>query len=196
MNQSALILPVLALLSGCVPARLQPASDLPVMAWDHRPDAAEWTRATLAAVAKQDAVLAARVPEDISQWCPAYERSGLDDRRAFWAGLVSTVGRYESRWNPSIMGGGGRYVGVMQISLRSAGNYGCAATTPAALKDGAANLSYAVNMMSHQVARDGLVAGDQGNRGIGRDWMPFRQAAKRQEMADWTSKQAYCRAKG
>lgn len=187
-------------LSACAPAKLPslptltdilPSSAPPAMRWDHRPEAAEWTARSLAAIAEHDDVLASRVPADISGWCPAYENNDVKDRRAFWAGLLSAVAKYESSWNPAASGGGGRYIGVMQISPKSAKNFGCAATSVAGLKDGAANLECAVEMLAHQVARDGVVAG-KGNRGIGRDWMPLRKSDKRGAMAAWTSGQSYC----
>jgi hypothetical protein len=31
-----------------------------------------------------------------------------------------------------------------------------------------------------------------GNRGLGRDWAPFRKASKRADIAAWTSAQSYC----
>lgn len=184
-------------LAACVPAKvsdlkaLLPSAAPPAMRWDHRPEAAEWTSRSLAAVAARDEVLAGRVPGDIDGWCPGYAENALEDRRAFWVGLLSAVAKYESSWNPAASGGGGRYIGVMQISPKSARNYGCAATSAGALKDGAANLECAVKMVSHHVAKDGVVAG-KGNRGIGRDWMPLRKGDKRGEMAAWTSAQAYC----
>ena len=168
-----------------------PSTALPAMRWDHRPEAAEWTSRALVAVAARDDVLASKVPADIETWCPRYKSARLPDRRAFWAGLLSAVAKYESSWNPNAAGGGGRYVGIMQISPRSASNYGCAATSSKALKNGGANLECAVKMLAQQVGRDGVVAG-KGNRGIGRDWMPLRKSSQRTEMAAWTSKQAYC----
>jgi len=184
-------------LSACVPAKvtdlkaLMPSFAPPAMRWDHRPEAAEWTTRSLAAVAAKDAVLAAKVPADIQAWCPGYEENSLAERRAFWVALMSAVAKYESTWNPAASGAGGRYIGLMQISPRSARNYGCSATKAATLKDGAANLECAVEMISYHVARDGQVAG-KGNRGIGRDWMPLRKGDKRREMAAWTSAQSYC----
>lgn len=184
-------------LSACVHVPLplpnfgaEPAA-LPATRWDHRPEAADWTRSSLAAVASHDSVLAARVPDDIGSWCPGYAKNDLPDRRAFWVGLISAVAKYESSWNPTASGGKGRYIGLMQISPKSAKNYGCSATSSAGLKDGAANLECAVEMVAHHVARDGLVAG-KGNRGIGRDWMPLRKSSKRGEMAAWTAAQSYC----
>ena len=185
-----------ATLTACGPlvpqkSKPNPATMRPTMGWDHRPEAAAWTRHGLAAVARHDAVLAGAVPTDVEGWCPGYAENSLAERRAFWLGLMSAVAKHESSWNPAAVGGGGRYIGLMQISPRSAKNYGCTATTASALKDGAANLDCAVELVAYHLARDGQVAGT-GNRGIGRDWMPLRKAQKRAEMAAWTSAQSYC----
>ncbi|MDZ4095384.1 MAG: transglycosylase SLT domain-containing protein [Paracoccaceae bacterium] len=190
----------LAFIAAC--AQLPPAGpaaisastsgrDLPRMGWDHRPEASDWTRTTLAAVADRDSALATLVPTDIALWCPGYARAGLQDRRAFWVGLLSAVAKHESRWNPKAAGGGGRYVGLMQISPATARNFGCEADSAGKLTDGAANLSCAVEIAAQQVGRDNAVAG-QGRLGLGRDWMPFRKAATRTEMAAWTRVQSYC----
>lgn len=192
-----LVLIAALFLAACVPAKIAdltaalPGIPLPATRWDHRPDAAEWTRRSLAAVASKDAALASQVPDDIQSWCPNYEANSLAERRAFWVGLLSAVAKYESSWNPTASGGGGSYIGVMQISPKTARHYDCTATSAKALKDGAANLECAVEMVAQNVARDGVVAG-KGNRGIGRDWMPFRKRDKRSEMAAWTSAQSYC----
>lgn len=181
-------------LAGCTTEAAQlvsRAAEPPPMRWDHRPEAAEWTANTLMAVAQEDEVLADRVPADIDNWCPAYSDAPLPQRRAFWAGLISAVGKYESSHNPAAVGGGGKYIGIMQISPRSARNYGCEATSASALKNGTANLDCAVEMMAYHVQRDGMAVGG-GNRGIGRDWMPFRKSNTRAEMRNWISQQIYC----
>ena len=165
----------------------------PPMQWDHHPEGAEWTESTLVAVSTKDQELSERVPADIETWCPGYSDATVDERRAFWTGLLSAVAKYESTWNENASGGGGRWIGLMQISPRSAANYGCEATSAGALKDGEANLECAVEIMSTQVAKDGMVAGG-GNRGIGRDWAPLRSSEKRLAMAAWTRAQPYCKA--
>jgi hypothetical protein len=136
--------------------------ELPPMRWDHRPEADDWTRAALLAVTAEDTALATRVPADIAAWCPGYETASLPDRRAFWVGLMSALAKHESTWNPAAAGGGGRWIGLLQISPQTARGHGCEASSPAALKD------------------------------VGRDWAPFRKAAKRSEMAAWISQQPYC----
>ncbi|MFN6978741.1 MAG: transglycosylase SLT domain-containing protein [Gemmobacter sp.] len=166
-------------------------ADRPAMRWDHRPEAAVWTVSTMTKAAEHDAALASLVPEDIDTWCPGYRKAGMDDRRAFWVGILSALAKHESTWNPTASGGGGLWIGLTQIDPRSARWFGCEATTAAQLKDGAANLACALRIASVQVPKDNMVAGD-GRRGLGRDWAPFRSAAKRAEMAAWTRSQDYC----
>ena len=181
-------------LAGCIPATeasLSTSNARPPMGWDARPEAPEWTARSLLAVARQDSKLTDVVPEDIAVWCPGYENASEQDRRAFWAGLMSAVARYESSWNPKASGGGGRYIGVMQISPRSAANHGCTADTGGELKDGAANLECAAQMIAASVVSDRKVAGN-GREGAGREWMPFRSAEKRAAMSAWTRAQPYC----
>lgn len=185
------------ILAGCANVTLPAMASLvvphrPAMGWDARPEAAAWTEASLMAVARQDAVLAGVVPADVGQWCPGYAEAALADRRAFWAGLLSAVAEHESSWNPGAVGGGGRWIGLMQISPATAQNNGCDATSAAALKDGAANLQCAVLIVAAQVARDGEVSGAGGTRGIGRDWAPLRSSAKRSGLQNWTAAQDYC----
>lgn len=162
------------------------------LGWERRSGNKEWTIDALEAVTEKDALLAKRVPADINQWCPAYKTASIEQRRAFWVGLMHAVAKHESTWNAKAVGGGGRYHGLMQISPATARAYGCDAKSGAALKDGGENLACAVQIFSRNVARDGLVAGN-GTRGIGRDWGPFRKSKKRAEMAAVTSAQPWCK---
>ena len=186
------------LLSACAPFQLPdfaaylPGGAMPVMGWDARPEAAVWTTRALTAVATRDAQLASQVPADIATFCPGYKSATMGNRRAFWVGLMSATAKLESSFNPKAAGGGGRYIGLMQISPRTAQTAGCEARTTSALKDGAANLECAVHIFAPHVAADGLVAG-KGNRGVARDWGPFGHASKRAEIAAWTAAQPYCK---
>jgi len=166
---------------------------LPTMRWDHLPQATNWTVATLKAVEEHGSGLVTTVPKDIAQWCPGYENASDAERAAFWAGLFSTLAKYESTWNPKASGGGGLWIGLTQIDPRTARGYDCNAKTKAELKNGAANLSCAVRIASYQVARDDVLISEDGSwRGVARDWAPFRSAAKRADMAAWTRSQDYC----
>lgn len=197
MNRNLALAALLAIpLAGCMAnPELSMADFQPTMRWDHRNEATDWTGRTLMAVAEEDAQLANLVPADIGTWCPGYPQASLIERRAFWVAMLSTLAKHESTWNPRASGGGGRWIGLTQIAPSTARQYGCTARNTAALKDGAANLECAVEIMSENVANDGMVAGDRGTRGMGRDWAPFRKASKRADMAAWVRDQSYCRAR-
>lgn len=188
---------LLLLPSACVQAT-QPevgqAAFLPVMRWDHRPEAEEWTAATLAALRAEGAVLASTVPADVDQFCPKYAEATLPERRAFWAGLLSALAKHESTWNPRAKGGGGQWIGLMQIAPKTARAYGCELPDGKGLTDGSANLACAVKIAAAQVGRDGAIVTDgAGWRGIARDWAPMRVGAKRADIAEWTRGQPYCK---
>ena len=181
----------LALVSAPVAANTKKILPLPVMRWDHAPQGSEWTKEALLQVADHDGELTSTVPGDIEVYCPGYAAASKDERRAFWVGLLSATAKYESGFNQAAVGGKGRYVGLMQISLPTARHYACDATSATGLKDGAANLSCAVDIVAPHVAADGMVAGN-GNRGIARDWGPWQSAKNRAAMATWTRAQDYC----
>lgn len=171
-----------------------PAAAPPAMRWDHRPEAATWTQATMTALETHGAALSQMEPEDIETWCPSYRAASAADRRAFWSGLLSALAKHESTWKPAAVGGGGQWFGLVQISPATARGYGCNARSGEALKDGPANLACAVRILAQTVPRDGVVAA--GGRGVAADWGPFKSASKRSDMAGWTSAQSYCRADG
>ncbi|WBU57557.1 lytic transglycosylase domain-containing protein [Paracoccus sediminicola] len=171
-------------------AKLPGTKPLPAMRWDGKHNSAEWTEATLAALDAEGAVLMSRVPSDIVEYCPAYASQSPENRRAFWAGLLSALARHESSHNPKAKGAGGRYLGLMQISPATARGYGC----DGALLNASDNMSCAVRIAAKQVARDNAIARSGGGwRGVARDWGPMRSSRKRAEIAAWTSKQDYCR---
>lgn len=177
-------------LSGC---SFRPEPDLnilPAMRWDHRPEAAEWTRASLAMLQGDAAILTQIVPQDVEHWCPGYTDADAARRAAFWTGFMSALARYESTWNPDAVGGGGLWFGLMQIAPPTARYRHCEATTGAALRNGSANLRCALRIMAVTIPRDGVVS--QGRRGMAADWGPMRDPAKGAEMRNWLHQQSYC----
>jgi hypothetical protein len=179
-----LMLAALLLTSACMNAESSGA--LPVMQWDHRPEAAEWTEATLDALKSEGAVLASTVPADISAYCPTYAKESPDQRRAFWAGLFSAIAKHESTWNPKAKGGGGRYVGLLQISPATAKYVGCD-LSDGGLTDGASNLACAVRIAANRAPDD-----EDALAKIVQDWGPMHSAEKRAEVASFTRRQSYC----
>ena len=173
------------------PARVEAQRvEVPVARWDHRPDAQAWTRATMEALAGPGSALVDLVPADIDTWCPAYADAGRMERKAFWVGLLSALAKHESTWQPQVAGGGGRWIGLLQISPATARHYGCAADTAEELRDGEMNLRCAVRIIGQTVPRDGVVAANGG--GVAADWGPFHQSAKRADMEAWVRAQPYC----
>lgn len=197
------LLRVLALAALVLPTACMQSADegvaasvslLPAMRWDHRPEADRWTSATLAALRKEGAVLESTVPADINAFCPAYVSAPPTDRRAFWAGFLSALAKHESTWNPQAKGGGGKWIGLMQIAPQTAKANGCDLPSDKGLTDGAANLACAVKIAAKQVGRDGAIVSDGSGdwRGAARDWAPLRSAEKRADVAGWTRQQSYC----
>jgi len=169
-------------------------NSLPRARWEHRQGGALWTRVALSAVKTHGSALVDVVPRDISDWCPAYEANEADDRAAFWAGLVSTLARYESTFNPRAVGGGGRWFGLMQIYPQTAEFRGCRTQTGEGLKSGPANLNCAIRIMAITVPRDGAIALEESRwKGVAADWGPIRTPWMRRDMQRYTKKQTYCR---
>jgi len=166
---------------------------LPVARWDHRPDAALWTRAAMSALAAQGAPLTTVLPRDIDQWCPAYATNTPERRRAFWVGMMSALAHYESTSNPEAVGGNGRWFGLLQIYPDTARRYGCRARAGVDLTDPEDNLSCAARIMAVTVVRDRAVARRGGRpAGVGADWGPMHDDAKVAAMSSWTRSQDYC----
>ncbi|MFV0385680.1 transglycosylase SLT domain-containing protein, partial [Paracoccus sp. (in: a-proteobacteria)] len=162
----------------------------PPMRWSEREGSAAWTKATLAALDREGVTMLSKVPHDIDAYCPNYASLTDTGRKAFWAGLLSALAKHESTYNPKASGGGGRWLGLMQIAPATWNTYDC----DGSITNGADNMACAVRIMSHQVGRDNAVARDDSGkwRGVARDWAPMRSPAKRADIAAWTSSQSYC----
>ncbi|MFQ6548397.1 transglycosylase SLT domain-containing protein [Aestuariibius sp. 2305UL40-4] len=173
---------------------VQRVHGMPRTRWDFRRDSALWTRAAMSAIDAHGAPLLDVVPRDIAEWCPAYPEASDEQRKAFWVGLMSSLSKHESTYNPQAVGGGNLWFGLLQIYPPTARGYGCHATTGRMLTDAADNLSCAVRIMAVTVPRDNAVALHDGRwRGVAADWGPMVSSAKRRDMARWTRRQTYCR---
>ena len=163
---------------------------LPSARWGEFARGTMWTRAMVNSLRGPAAPLTDIVPRDIDDWCPAYAQNNRRLREAFWVGLVSALAKHESTYRPTVVGGGGRWHGLLQILPSTARLYGCQAQSGAALKSGAANLSCGLRIMARTVSRDGVVA--RGMRGVAADWGPFHSSAKRGDMMAYTRNKAFC----
>ena len=170
-------------------------SALPRARWERRRDGDLWTRVALAAVNTHGRVLLEIIPTDIADWCPAYAGNTHAQRAAFWAGLLSTLSRYESTWNPNAVGGGGQWFGLLQIYPPTAEFRHCEVQTGEELKHGPSNVNCAVRIMSVTVPRDNAISTRDGRwRGVAADWGPIRNEWMRLDMQRYTKRQTYCRA--
>ena len=160
------------------------------MRWGAGAERDAWTKVAMRALEAEGVTLLSTIPADVAAFCPAYAEQDQETRKHFWAGLLSSLAKHESSFNPAASGGGGRYLGLMQISPATARHYGC----DGAMLDASNNLSCAVRIATRNVTRDGAIVSIGGNswRGIARDWMPLRSPAKRADIAGWTSQQRYC----
>ncbi|WP_245780944.1 transglycosylase SLT domain-containing protein [Litoreibacter janthinus] len=178
------------------PVRPIPRVDhIPRARWDFRSEGRLWTRTTLEALKGHGLPLLKTVPRDIADWCPNYENNGLEKRAAFWNGFLSALAKHESTWKPRAVGGGGLWYGLTQILPGTARGYKCRVGSGEALKNGSANLSCAVRIMTHTVLRDNAVARKANGRlgGVAADWGPMTKSGKRREMASWLRGQKYCK---
>lgn len=171
---------------------MRPArAKLPKLRWDHVNGSHVWTRAAMRALEAHGAPLVDMVPGDIAQWCSAYPQAERWARKAFWAGLLSTLAKHESTYRPGVVGGDGKWVGLVQILPATARAYGCNARTREALMDGGANMSCAVRIMATTVPRDGVISA--GMKGVAADWGPFHSRAKREDMRRWLAARPFCK---
>lgn len=164
---------------------------LPTARWGDRARGLLWTRAALSALRSHASNLPQTVPHDIDAWCPAYRAAERTQREAFWIGLISSLAKHESTYRPAAVGGGGKWYGLLQILPATARGYGCRARSGEALKNGPANLSCALRIMSRTVGRDKVVS--RNMRGVAADWGPFHSRTKRSDMMTWTRAQTYCK---
>ncbi len=184
------------LMDASLATRPQPRSNLlPRARWENRARGDLWTRVTMSAVMTHGTRLLETVPQDIAEWCPAYPDNPPEDRAAFWAGLLSTLSRYESTWNPSAVGGGGLWYGLMQIYPKTAEFRRCRVQSGEGLKHGPSNLNCAVRIMSVTVPRDNAISTKTSRwLGVAADWGPIRSDWMRSDMQKYTKRQPYCRS--
>ncbi|MGR3493266.1 MAG: transglycosylase SLT domain-containing protein, partial [Shimia sp.] len=85
---------------------------------------------------------------------------------------------------------------LLQIRPATASHFKCRVRSGSALKDPTDNLSCAIRIMAKTVTRDKVVSHKASGRrgGPGRDWGPFAQPAKREDMRRWVRQQPYCQA--
>lgn len=168
------------------------------------PESQSWTAFATNAIDAHGNALLSSTPTDILDWCPAYEQHSTEQRKNFWAYLMSSLMKYESDYDPSVTytepfedASGNRVVsrGLLQISIESANGYGCGIKDPKELHDPKTNLSCSVRIMNRWVERDNVVQSKTITRswhGLARYWSPFRRSNQRSAMQAQVRSSSYC----
>ncbi|KIQ68566.1 lytic transglycosylase domain-containing protein [Wenxinia marina] len=165
---------------------------LPAAQWNDRPEGPLWTRTMISALEGHGHEVIETVPDDISEWCPAYAGNDADERAAFWVGLMSGVSHYESRHIPDVVGAG-LYYGLLQIYPGTADAVDCRADSGSELRSAVPNLSCAVRIMSVVVPDHQAVGLRRGGwQGIANQWGPMTRNFAREAIRDYTRSQDYC----
>lgn len=167
---------------------------LPNTRWYHIRGSDLWTKTALVSLKSHGSRVTQTMPADIDKWCPAYRRAGEAQKRAFWVGLMSTLAKHESTYRPWVSGDSGKSHGLFQIRVPTAQFFGCRAQSKAALLKPTNNVSCAIRIMNKAVPRDQAVSHKASGKrgGMGADWGPFVQSAKREDMRRWVKRQDYC----
>lgn len=181
-----------------------PLFGYPSVAWDARPEGRQWTTTAHAAIDALAPQIVNVVPTDIDAFCPGYANASPANRRAFYVSLLAEIARLESNFDTSVQftetfsdTAGRRVVsrGLLQLSLESANQYGCAITDAQQLNDPATNLQCGVRILDRWIERDQLVAGYQSGawRGASRYWSIFRDRNKLADIQAATNAQGFCK---
>ena len=163
-----------------------------------------WQNHVEEAIERYGAALLSVTPRDIEEWCPSFAEQDKEERKAFWAYLMSSLMKYESNYDPSVTylepfrdANGKRVVsrGLLQLSKESSNGYGCGIVDPQELHNPKTNLVCAVRIMNRWIERDKAIQfKTSANKwhGLARYWSPFRNVQKRRVMQSQIRNSSYC----
>ncbi|XGC79809.1 hypothetical protein ACES2L_10755 [Bdellovibrio bacteriovorus] len=163
------------------------SSVAPLWEREHQ-DGKEWTTHVLRQLDVVGKDLLDVVPSDAATWCPNYTNLNQNERKDFWAYLLSQMTRYESGFAPekfyteSFADSAGKKVisrGLLQLSIESGNAYGCGFRTTKDVHDPEQNLSCGIRILNRWIERDGRIGGNNGNqwRGGARYWSVLRSSS-------------------
>lgn len=183
--------------------------------WAHKAEASQWSDFTLKAISEIGADLPVTVPSDIADFCPAYASRSLEERPAFWVGLLSAMARFESNFDPTVSfneleacpscswatTSDGRPVisrGLLQLSQESVNQSayrGCdvAPDEESRLHDPEFNLRCGVAVANFLVRRHGVISqNDGGWKGAAAYWSVLRRPDKLERIQAFTRSTSIC----
>lgn len=146
------------------------------------------------------------IPADRSLFCPKYDKLSYNQRKQYWAFLLSAMVRFESnfdtneKYKESFNDSHGRRVvsrGLLQISIESANSYGCGFKTEQELHDPFSNLSCGIRILNRWLGRDGRIAGKVSGswKGGARYWSVLRSGDKTsyKSIVKWSQQLSFCK---
>ncbi len=169
-------------------------------------DGKEWSTRVDQALDKYGQNLLDVVPADRSLFCPKYAKLSYAQRKQYWAFMLSSMVKFESKFNTNsayregFRDSKGNAVvsrGLLQLSIESGNAYGCAFKTTKDLHDPFQNLSCGIRILDRWLGRDGRIGGkiDGQWRGGARYWSVLRAADKTSynSILKWSQELSFCK---
>lgn len=169
-------------------------------------DSQNWTAYVQEALESLGQNLLKTQPEDAAQFCPNYKNLSYEQRKHYWAFMLSSMSKFESGFNTNTQykegfnDSSGRPVisrGLLQISIESSKGYGCGFTQAEELHDPYKNLACGIRILDRWVSRDQRIAGKDASKwqGGARYWSVLREAPKTsyQSILSWSQKLSFCK---
>lgn len=156
-------------------------------AWDKNKNGAKYTELTVKALEQYGNGLMALVSvNDAKKYCPNFEKLSLDQKKAFYVLLISSVAQYESDFNTDekytegfddVQGNKVVSRGLLQISQESANQkaYGCDIKQAQDLHIPEVNLNCAVKILNHWITQDKVIGTNK--LGGARYWAVLRESS-------------------
>lgn len=169
------------------------------------PNRREWTNFVYAELDRLGADLLDVIPSDSEIFCPNYSNLNYEQRKQYWAFLLSAMSFFESSFNPVITNplrveASNPKVarGLLQLSSESVNYYDCQIQTPTELHDPYRNLSCGIRVLNQLVGQDGRIAGKVGEKwkGGARYWSVLRDRSGKdsyKNISKWSSSLTICK---
>ena len=169
-------------------------------------DGREWTQHVSRQLDVLGSDLLDVIPADAKQFCPNYKSLNEQQRKEYWAFMLSSMVRFESNFKTETSfqekfnDSSGKPVisrGLLQISIESGNAYGCNFKTTKDLHDPYQNLSCGIRILNRWVSRDGRIAGKTSGqwRGGARYWSVLREGDKTsyKSILSWSQNLSICK---
>lgn len=146
------------------------------------------------------------IPGDQNLFCPNYSNLSLQQRKAYWVFMVSSMARFESNFKPAMSytegfnDSQGQPVisrGLLQLSIESGNAYGCQFKSAQEVHDPLKNLRCGIKILDRWLSRDGRIAGKVSGqwRGGARYWSVLREGDKTsyKSILSWSQNLSICK---